>query len=54
MEHLVDIVLNPLGVPSRMNIGQILETHLGWASASFGRQVNEMINKIKKRVKLKT
>ncbi len=44
----VDIVLNPLGVPSRMNIGQILETHLGWASASLGRQVNEMIKKIQK------
>ncbi len=44
----VDIVLNPLGVPSRMNIGQILETHLGWASASFGRQVNTMIEKIQK------
>ena len=44
----VDIVLNPLGVPSRMNIGQILETHLGWASASLGRQVNSMINKIQK------
>ena len=43
----VDIVLNPLGVPSRMNIGQILETHLGWASASLGRQVNEMLNKLK-------
>ncbi len=42
----VDIVLNPLGVPSRMNIGQILETHLGWASASLGRQVNEMLQKI--------
>ena len=42
----VDIVLNPLGVPSRMNIGQILETHLGWASASLGKQVNQMINKI--------
>ena len=42
----VDIVLNPLGVPSRMNIGQILETHLGWASASLGRQVNEMLKKI--------
>ena len=42
----VDIVLNPLGVPSRMNIGQILETHLGWASASLGSQVNEMISKI--------
>ena len=42
----IDIVLNPLGVPSRMNIGQILETHLGWASSSLGRQVNQMINKI--------
>ena len=42
----VDIVLNPLGVPSRMNIGQILETHLGWASASLGNQVNEMITKL--------
>ena len=42
----VDIVLNPLGVPSRMNIGQILETHLGWASASFGRQVKAMLTKI--------
>ena len=42
----VDIVLNPLGVPSRMNIGQILETHLGWASASLGRQVREMLAKI--------
>ncbi len=44
----VDIVLNPLGVPSRMNIGQILETHLGWASASLGRQVNTMIHKMQK------
>jgi DNA-directed RNA polymerase subunit beta len=43
----VDIVLNPLGVPSRMNIGQILETHLGWASASLGSQVNEMISRMK-------
>ena len=42
----VDIVLNPLGVPSRMNIGQILETHLGWASASLGRQVKEMLKKM--------
>ena len=39
----VDIVLNPLGVPSRMNIGQILETHLGWASASLGKQVSELL-----------
>ncbi|MDR6834808.1 MULTISPECIES: DNA-directed RNA polymerase subunit beta [unclassified Sphingopyxis] len=35
----VDFVLNPLGVPSRMNVGQILETHLGWASRGFGRQI---------------
>ena len=46
MELPVDIVLNPLGVPSRMNIGQILETHLGWASASLGKQVKEMLTKI--------
>jgi len=41
----VDIVLNPLGVPSRMNIGQILETHLGWAAKGLGRKINEMIEK---------
>ncbi len=40
----VDIVLNPLGVPSRMNVGQILETHLGWACAGLGRQVSEAVN----------
>jgi len=40
----VDIVLNPLGVPSRMNVGQILETHLGWASANLGRQIGEMLD----------
>ncbi len=40
----IDIILNPLGVPSRMNVGQILETHLGWASANFGRQIGEMID----------
>jgi DNA-directed RNA polymerase subunit beta len=39
----VDMVLNPLGVPSRMNVGQILETHLGWASANIGRQIGEMV-----------
>jgi DNA-directed RNA polymerase subunit beta len=39
----VDLVLNPLGVPSRMNVGQILETHLGWACASFGRQIGELV-----------
>ncbi len=38
----VDIVLNPLGVPSRMNIGQIMETHLGWAAKEMGRQLGEM------------
>ena len=40
----VDLVLNPLGVPSRMNIGQILETHLGWACANLGRQVGELVD----------
>jgi DNA-directed RNA polymerase subunit beta len=40
----VDIVLNPLGVPSRMNVGQILETHLGWACAGLGRQVGDTVN----------
>ena len=39
----VDIVLNPLGVPSRMNVGQILETHLGWAAAGLGRQIGELV-----------
>ncbi|QDZ02351.1 DNA-directed RNA polymerase subunit beta [Nitratireductor mangrovi] len=39
----VDIVLNPLGVPSRMNVGQILETHLGWACAGMGRKIGELI-----------
>jgi DNA-directed RNA polymerase subunit beta len=39
----VDIVLNPLGVPSRMNVGQILETHLGWAARTLGRQMNAEI-----------
>jgi DNA-directed RNA polymerase subunit beta len=39
----VDIVLNPLGVPSRMNIGQILEAHLGWAAKGIGEQINSML-----------
>ncbi|MBO6726522.1 MAG: DNA-directed RNA polymerase subunit beta [Rhizobiaceae bacterium] len=39
----VDIVLNPLGVPSRMNVGQILETHLGWACAGMGRQIGDLL-----------
>jgi DNA-directed RNA polymerase subunit beta len=40
----VDIVLNPLGVPSRMNVGQILETHLGWASVNLGKKIGEMLS----------
>jgi DNA-directed RNA polymerase subunit beta len=53
MPHLedgtpVDVVLNPLGVPSRMNVGQILETHLGWASAGLGRQIGEVVDKMKR------
>ncbi|MEM8984901.1 MAG: DNA-directed RNA polymerase subunit beta [Pseudomonadota bacterium] len=39
----VDIVLNPLGVPSRMNIGQVLETHLGWAAKGLGNKISEML-----------
>jgi len=42
-----DIVLNPLGVPSRMNVGQILETHLGWACAGMGRKIGDMIDAYK-------
>jgi DNA-directed RNA polymerase subunit beta len=41
----VDIVLNPLGVPSRMNVGQVLETHMGWASHALGKQIGEMVDK---------
>jgi len=41
----VDIVLNPLGVPSRMNVGQILETHLGWGARSLGTQIADMIER---------
>ncbi len=40
----VDIVLNPLGVPSRMNIGQILEVHLGWAAKGIGQRIDKMLN----------
>jgi DNA-directed RNA polymerase subunit beta len=45
----VDIVLNPLGVPSRMNVGQILETHLGWACDGLGRQIGEILEKVRRR-----
>ncbi len=48
----VDIVLNPLGVPSRMNVGQILETHLGWASTGVGRRIGEILDKAKRNGKL--
>src|SRR5438045_2608209 len=40
----VEIVLNPLGVPSRMNVGQILETHLGWAGKELGKRVSALVN----------
>ena len=40
----VDIVLNPLGVPSRMNVGQLMETHLGWASKELGKKIGELID----------
>jgi len=51
----VDVVLNPLGVPSRMNVGQILETHLGWACAELGEKIHQIIKQyhdIKKKDKL--
>ena len=44
----VDVVLNPLGVPSRMNVGQILETHLGWAAAGLGKQIGDMLDKVRR------
>ena len=46
----VDIVLNPLGVPSRMNVGQILETHLGWACKEFGEEVKKLVNENNKKI----
>ncbi|MGI1671682.1 MAG: DNA-directed RNA polymerase subunit beta [Neptuniibacter sp.] len=45
----VDIVLNPLGVPSRMNVGQILETHMGMAAKGLGRRINEMLDQERER-----
>ncbi len=49
----VDVVLNPLGVPSRMNVGQILETHLGWACAGLGRKIGELIDAYQESQKVK-
>jgi DNA-directed RNA polymerase subunit beta len=46
----VDIVLNPLGVPSRMNVGQILETHLGWAAKGLGHRIGDLIKNEQKMV----
>src|SRR4030088_2418654 len=51
MPHLpdgtpVEIVLNPLGVPSRMNVGQILETHLGWAAHGLGLRIGEVLENV--------
>jgi len=43
----VDIVLNPLGVPSRMNVGQILETHLGYASKELGKQISQLLENVR-------
>ncbi len=46
----VDIVLNPLGVPSRMNVGQILETHLGWSCTELGEKLKNLINENQKKI----
>lgn len=58
MPHLedgttVDIVLNPLGVPSRMNVGQVLETHLGWAAKGLGLKIGQIIDSTKKEEELR-
>ncbi len=50
----VDIVLNPLGVPSRMNVGQVLETHLGWAAKGVGNKINEMLKAQESMAKLRS
>ncbi len=49
----VDIVLNPLGVPSRMNVGQVLETHLGWAAKGLGHKIDAMLRAEKKALDLR-
>ena len=50
----VDIVLNPLGVPSRMNVGQVLETHLGWAAKELGQKIGKMIDEGMKTPEIKS
>ena len=50
----VDIVLNPLGVPSRMNVGQVLETHLGWAAKGIGEKIGEMLDAHRKGEEIRT
>ena len=50
----VDIVLNPLGVPSRMNVGQILETHLGWAAKGLGQRIGDMLKPTSRQRQLRT
>ena len=49
----VDVVLNPLGVPSRMNIGQVLETHLGWAAKGLGDKIGAMLEERKKAIEIR-
>ncbi|MGI9201033.1 MAG: DNA-directed RNA polymerase subunit beta, partial [Woeseiaceae bacterium] len=49
----VDIVLNPLGVPSRMNVGQVLETHLGWAAKGLGKKIDKMLKAQESMTKLR-
>jgi DNA-directed RNA polymerase subunit beta len=49
----VDIVLNPLGVPSRMNVGQILETHMGWAAKGLGQKIDKMLQEQRKVAELR-
>ena len=49
----VDIVLNPLGVPSRMNVGQVLETHLGWAAKGIGERIDTMLREERKAMEMR-